>query len=77
MPNQNELNKLLQTAAERLGTDPQSLKQKAESGELSQLLGQLSPSDSQKMQQVLSDPQAANKLLSTPQAQALLKKFMN
>ncbi len=77
MPNQNELNKLLQTAAERLGTDPQSLKQKAESGELSQLLSQLSPSDSQKMQQVLSDPQAANKLLSTPQAQALLKKFMN
>ena len=77
MPNQNELNKLLQTAAERLGTDPQSLKQKAESGALSQLLSQLSPSDSQKMQQVLSDPQAANKLLSTPQAQALLKKFMN
>ena len=77
MPNQNELNKLLQTAAERLGTDPQSLKQKAESGELSQLLSQLSPRDSQKMQQVLSDPQAANKLLSTPQAQALLKKFMN
>ena len=77
MPNQNELNKLLQTAAERLGTDPQSLKQKAESGELSQLLSQLSPSDSQKMQQVLSDPQAANKLLSTPQAQALPKKFMN
>ena len=39
------------------------------------MLGNLNANDAKKLQQVLNDPEAANKLLSTPQAQALLKKF--
>lgn len=37
---------------------------------------QLSPSQNAKLQQVLHDENAARELLSTPQAQSLLKKLM-
>ena len=75
MPNQDELQKLLNTAAQRLGTNPDQLKKSAQNGDLSKMLGNLNANDAKKLQQVLNDPEAANKLLSTPQAQALLKKF--
>lgn len=76
MANQNELQNLLNTAAKRLGTNPQALKQSAQNGDLSKLLGNLSPNDAKKFQQVLQDPKAAEKLLNTPQAQELMKKFL-
>ena len=76
LPNQDELQNLLKTAAQRLGTQPEQLKQQAENGTLQKLLGQLSTDDAAKLQQVLSDKDAANRLLSTPQAKMLLKKFM-
>jgi hypothetical protein len=70
---QNELEKLLSLAAERLGTTPEQLKAEASSGELSSLLTQLSPTDAQSLQRVLSDRDAAQKLLSSPEAQELLR----
>ena len=39
MANQNELQNLLNTAAKRLGTNPEALKKGAQNGDLSQLLG--------------------------------------
>lgn len=40
------------------------------------LMQQLSPAQSEKLQAVLQDENAAKELLSTPQAQSLLKKLM-
>lgn len=40
------------------------------------LMQQLSPTQSEKLQAVLQDENAAKELLSTPQAQSLLKKLM-
>ena len=40
------------------------------------MLSGLSANDAAKLQHVLSDQDAANKLLSSPQAQALLQKFL-
>lgn len=76
MPNNDELEALLKIAAQRLGTNPDTLKSEAQSGELSKLLGNMSSNDAAKLQQVLSDKDAANRLLSTPQAQMLLQKLM-
>ncbi len=76
MPNNEELQKLLNTAAQRLGTQPEQLKQQAENGTLQKMLGRLNANDAAKLQQVLNDKEAANKLLSTPQAQMLMKKLM-
>lgn len=40
------------------------------------LMQQLSPAQSETLQEVLQDENAAKELLSTPQAQSLLKKLM-
>jgi hypothetical protein len=76
MPNNDELEALLKVAAQRLGTNPDALKNEAESGKLSKLLGNMSANDVAKLEQVLNDKDAANKLLSTPQAQILLQKLL-
>ena len=76
MPNNEELQKLLNVAAQRLGTQPEQLKQQAENGTSQKMLNNLNANDAAKLQQVLSDKEAANKLLNSPQAQVLLKKFL-
>lgn len=67
------LQSLLKITAQRLGSTPQELQQAARNGTLSKLLGNAAQGDSAAMQKVLSDPDAAKKLLATPQAQKLLQ----
>lgn len=74
--NQNDmdndrLESLLKLTAQRLGTSPEALKQAAQNGTLSNMLG--NTGESAAVQKVLSDPDAAKKLLATPQAQKLLQ----
>ena len=69
----DQLNQLLNTLSKKLGTDPQSLKSAAQSGDVSKTLKGLKPEDAQKVQRILNDKQATEKLLSSPQAQQLLK----
>ncbi len=69
----SKLESLLKITAQRLGSTPEALKKAAQDGTLSQMLGNASPGDSVAMQKVLSDPDAAKKLLATPQAQKLLQ----
>ena len=66
----SRLESLLKLTAQRLGSTPEALKDAAQNGSLSQLLGQRPEGEA--MQKVLSDPEAAKKLLSSAQAQALL-----
>lgn len=73
--NNNQLENLLKVTASRLGTTPEALKSAAESGQLNKVIGQ--NADTSKFQQVLNDPEAAKKLLSTPQAQKLMELFNN
>ncbi|WP_322184408.1 hypothetical protein [Neglectibacter caecimuris] len=70
--NENQLEALLKLTSQRLGTTPEALKQAAQNGTLSNMLGQ---NESAAMQKVLNDPEAAKKLLSSPQAQKLLQMF--
>lgn len=42
---------------------------------LNNLLKNLSPADTSKLNQILNDKDATNRVLSTPQAQELLKKL--
>ncbi len=73
--NNNQLEALLKLTSQRLGTTPEALKEAAQNGDLSQMLGNVTQNESAAMQKVLSDPEAAKKLLSTPQAQKLLQFF--
>ena len=67
-----QLENLLQVTAQRMGTTPEYLKTAAQNGDLSRMMGNMGAKESAAMQKVLTDPEAAKKLLSTPQAQALL-----
>lgn len=73
----NKLEALLKITAQRLGSTPEALKQAAQNGDLSKMLGNAGQAESAAMQKILSDPEAAKKLLSSPQAQALLKMFQS
>lgn len=67
----NQLENLLKIAASRLGTSPEELKKAAENGEMGKIVGGAKEGDM--ISKVLNDPEAAKKMLSTPQAQAMLK----
>lgn len=69
----SRLEALLKLTAKRMGSTPEALKDAAQNGSLSQLMGNVGENESAAMQKVLSDPEAAKKLLSTPQAQKLFQ----
>lgn len=71
--NHEQLEAMLRSAAQRMGTTPEALQRAAQNGDLSSMLGRLDQNQAAAMEHVLSDPEAAKKLLSTPQAQALLQ----
>lgn len=79
MPNKDKnenLQDLINTASQRLGTTPENLKKASQQGNVQNLLNQLDGEQAKKVQQILNDKEASQKLLNTPQAQALLKKLM-
>lgn len=77
-PNQSQvsneqIDNLLNKASKHLNSSPEALKNAAQSGNMQKLLSNMSPSQAAQLEKVLSDENAAKKLLSTPQAQALLR----
>lgn len=73
--NNGQLEALLKITAQRMGTTPEALKEAAQNGDLSRMMGNMNQNESAAMQKVLSDPDAAKKLLSSPQAQKLMQMF--
>lgn len=78
MPNENNPNveNLLKSVSDKLGKSPDELKKATQTGKVDNLLGNLDPKESQKIKKILSDKNVANKILSTPQAQSLIKKLL-
>lgn len=74
--NKPNLENLLKSVADRLRKSPEELKKASQSGNVNNLLGNLAPDDAQKIQKILSDKNVANKILSSPQAQSLIKKLL-
>ena len=52
MPNQNQLEALLRQAARQLDTDPEKLKNAAQSGQLDSLIGGMNAGDAAKFRQI-------------------------
>ena len=74
--NNNDLNKMMKTAQQKTGIDMNKMKQAAEKGRLDDFINQnLSSEATKKLKNVLSNKEAAEKLLSTPQAKELMKKL--
>ncbi len=74
--NNQSLDSMLEKASQKLGTDSEKLKSAASTGKISDLLKNLGTKEAQKVTNILSDKEAASKLLSTPKAKQLLKKLL-
>ena len=77
MPTPHQLELLLRQASKQLGVTPQQLKNAAQSGQLDSIISGMNAGDADKFRKVLSDPNAANRMLSSPQAQKLLQMLSN
>ena len=77
MPTPAQLELLLRQASKQLGVTPQQLKNAAQSGQLDSIISGMNAGDADKFRKVLSDPNAANRMLSSPQAQKLLQMLSN
>lgn len=68
-----QLDELVQKASKYLNTTPEQLKESAVNGSVQSIFSQMPPQQAQKLRQVLSDENAVKKLLSSQQAQAILR----
>lgn len=76
MNQSNSLKDLLNQAGQKAGIDPRVLKEKADSGKLDEIVANMRPQDAANFQRIMSNPALAQQMLNTPQAQALIRKFM-
>lgn len=73
--NPDSINGLLNVVSKKLGVSPDKLKKELEDGKFDSAIAGMSKSDSMKFQQAIKNPQIVEKLMSTPQAQALYNKL--
>ena len=66
---------LLKEVEKKTGMNSQEIDKILKKGDLSGITKTMGKNGAQKLKQILSDKEEAKKILSTPQAQALIKKF--
>lgn len=71
-----QLDAMLKTASQKLGTSPDALRKQLESGNLNNAFQKMGAKNAAKIQKIMSDPKLAEQFLSNPQIQAQLKKIM-
>ncbi len=76
MANNEQINSLINQLSQRLGADSSQVKDALQKGNLDKVLHNMDQKQAQKISAILSDPEESKKVLSTPQAQALIKKLM-
>lgn len=74
--NRQKLMNALMGSMAKNGMNSGNIHEALNSGNLDKVLENLNPQDAQKVKSVLNDPAALNKILSSPEAAALLKKLM-
>ncbi len=76
MANNEQINSLINQLSQRLNANSDDVKSALQKGNLDKVLKNMDPKQAQRIADILSDEQEAKKVLSTPQAQALIKKLM-
>ena len=67
---------LLNIAGEKLGADPEQLRQQLESGKLDGLMGKLDQQKANELGRLLNDPEALRQTLSSPAVKAMLNALL-
>ena len=70
-----QLNSMIDSLAGNIGADGNKLKSAVNGGKLDELLNNLKPADAAKVQSILADKEATEKMLKSPVAQAMLRRF--
>ncbi|MCI7767765.1 MAG: hypothetical protein MSJ26_07300 [Oscillospiraceae bacterium] len=73
--NPQNVDALLKTVGAKLGIPPEQLRRELMQGKFDNAIKNMKPDEAKKFNQVLSNPQLLEKMMSTPQAQALYKKL--
>lgn len=76
MLNNSEINNLLNGLSERLNTTPEQLRANLEKGNLDSVVSKMSSGQAKRLQKILDNPEQSEKILNSPQAQAIIKKLM-
>lgn len=71
--NQEQINRIINNLTEKLNSPQKN--QKPDENQINDLLKGLNETQMNKVKSILNDPQATEKILKSPQAQALMKKF--
>lgn len=71
----NQNNKMINDMLKGRNLNKKDLENAAKTGNTDQLINSLSDDDKQKLLKIMSDKEAMNEILKSPQAQALLKLF--
>lgn len=71
--NNKSFEAMLNTTAQKLGVTPESLKQAAQNGNIADLLSKQSGGMTEEMRKALSNPKEAQKLLSRPEIQKMIR----
>lgn len=66
---------MLRNVSQKAGMSPQELEEALKSGKLDSFTKGMSQSDTEKLLNALSNPSLAQKILSTPQAQEIIRKL--
>lgn len=77
LPEGPALDRLLAQAGKALNTSPEALKAKLDGGRLDQIAAKLSPAQSKLFHQLLQNPKLAEKMMQSPKAQDLMRKYWN
>lgn len=76
-PDPKAMDELLRKASQQMGTSANELKQQVENGKLDDIMKKLPKQQAESFQNILNNPELAKKLMESPQAQAIMKKFMS
>ena len=68
-------NGLINAISKKIGVSPEKLKSELEAGKFDSTLSAMDKKDAVKFQRALNDPKLVERLMSTPQAQALYNKL--
>lgn len=73
MNNNDNTNKILKDLSKRLGMSEDKIKSAAQNGNMQEIMNNTDSESAKRINEILNNPQKRQQVLSSPQAQALLK----
>lgn len=70
-----QVQEIINSLSKKLGESPQTITENAKKGDIQKLLSKMDGKQAEKVKNILNDREKTEKLLSSPQAQALIKKL--